>query len=99
MKKIICGVIALLVGIVAFAESIDNKPTQDEATTILRHKKRSFIHIINKEGDSVKEQEIPDEKLSSIEFILNDSHKDMELIDKGDYIEIRKKGSPKPNSK
>lgn len=26
MKKIICGVIALLVGIMAFAETIDNKP-------------------------------------------------------------------------
>lgn len=97
MKKIICGVIALLVGIVASnAETIDNKPTQDDATTIFKHNKRSFIHVYDRDG---KEQVIPDEKLNSIKFILNDSHKDMELIDKGDYIEIRKKGSPKPNSK
>ncbi len=99
MKKIICGVIALLVGIVALnAETIDNKPTQDEATTILRHKKRSFIHIYDESGD-ITDKVITKEVLDNIKFRLDDSHKDMELIDKGDYIEIRKKGSPKPNSK
>lgn len=95
MKKIICGVIALLVGIVALnAETIDNKPTQNN--TIFKHKKRSFIHVYDRDG---KEQVIPDEKLNSIKFVLDDRHKDMELIDKGDYIEVRKKSSPKSNSK
>ncbi len=98
MKKIIlCGLSAILVGTMVFAETIDNKSTQD--TTILRHKKRSFIHIYNNDGNGTVEQEIPDEKLNSIKFILDDSHKDMELIDKGDYIEIKKKGSPKSDSK
>lgn len=93
MKKIICGASALLFGIVALnAETIDNKSTQNN--TIFKYKKRAFIHAFDREGEDVTEQLIPDEKLNSIEFILNDSHKDMELIDKGDYLEVRKKGSP-----
>lgn len=48
MKKIICGVIALLVGIMAFAETIDNKPTQNN--TLLNIKKgRLFIFMMKVE--------------------------------------------------
>ena len=99
MKKIICGVIALLVGIVALnAETIDNKPTQDDATTILRHKKRSFIYIYDESGD-ITDKVITKEVLDNIKFVVDDGNKDMEVIDKGDYIEVRKKGSPKSDSK
>lgn len=93
MKKIICGVSALLFGIVALnAETIDNKSTQD--ATILKYNKRSFFLFMDKDGKDVTDKHITKEVLDSIEFELDDSNKDMELIDKGDYIEIKKKSSP-----
>lgn len=93
MKKIICGVIALLFGIVALnAETIDNKSTQNN--TIFKYNKKSFFFFTDKDGKDVTDKHITKEVLDSIEFKLDDSNNDMEMVDKGDYIEIKKKGSP-----
>lgn len=84
-------------GIVALnAETIDNKPTQNN--TLFKHKKRSFIFIYDKSGD-ITDKVITKEVLDNIKFVVDDGNKDMEVIDKGDYIEVRKKGSPKSDSK
>lgn len=93
MKKIICGASALLFGIVALnAETIDNKSTQDATT--FKYNKRSFFLFLDKDGKDVTDELLTKEALDSIKFELDNSNKDMELIDKGDYIEIKKKASP-----
>ncbi len=98
MKKIIlCGLSVILVGTMAFAETIDNKSTQDDAATIiLRHNKRSFFMFIDEYGKDITDEVLTKEVLDTIEFTIDNDNKDMELIDKGDYIEIKKKSSPKP---